>query len=129
MRTGRLVKRSSEQEEIIRDLAKRARIDSWTEFVETLQVPSELVPALVANRVELIRLAQPRDLPAEEVKALYTLIGALIETNMTLREHASNISIMLNNWVGSIHGMVGVADRIGRFAQFRHEEAAEPAEV
>lgn len=122
----REVTRQADLEEKIRDLAKRAKLNCWTEFVRELKVPSELVPALTTGRPELVCLAKPRELTAEEAAALYKLIGALIETNMVLRGHASEVADMVSNWVGSLHGMIGVADKIGRFADFRHEEAAEP---
>jgi hypothetical protein len=117
-------KRDEELNEAIIELAKRARIGSWNEFVEELKVPSELVPALITMRPELIRLAPARELTAEEAQALYTLIGALVETNMALRDHAQGVATMVQNWAGSIYGMVKVAGRIGRFAEFRHNDAA-----
>ena len=120
-----------DMEETIRELAERAKLNCWTEFVEELKVPSELLPILTTGRPELIRFAQPRELNKEEVDALYKLIAGLIETNIALREHASNLASLMQNWCGSLHGMMGVADRITRFAEFRHETAAEkePAEV
>lgn len=117
--------REEELRQQIKTLAERQKLDSWTEFIEELKVPSEIFPALVTMRPELIRLAPKRELSAEQAEALYRLIAALIETNMALREHASDLANTVQNWVGSIHGLVGVADRIGRFAQFRHDEAAE----
>ena len=47
------------QQELDQDverLAKAAKLESWHEFVEDLAVPSELYPALVTNRTELLRL-------------------------------------------------------------------------
>jgi len=125
---ARVNTRDRELKEQIIDLAKRARLDGWNEFVEELKVPSELTTALVTNRPELIRLAQPRPLTAEEAKALYTLIGALLETNTALREHAECVSIMVRNWSGAINGLFGVARRISRFAEFRHADAAAEGE-
>ena len=125
---ARVNTRDRELKEQIIDLAKRARLNGWNEFVEELNVPSELTPALVTNRPELIRLAQPRPLTAEEAKALYTLIGALMETNSTLREHAAAISTMVQNWISAIHGFYGLAQRISRFAEFRHGDAASDGE-
>lgn len=126
-RTGSKARADELREQII-DLATRARINGWNEFVEGLNIPSELVPAFVTCRPELVRLAQVRPLTAEEAQALYTLIGALLETNMVLREHAQQVETMIQNWVGSIYGMVGVAGRIGRFAAFRHDDAASEGE-
>lgn len=118
------VSKEAELTQQIVDLAKRARLDSWHEFVETLQVPSELIPALITMRPELIKLASVRGLTKDEAQALYTLIGALIETNMILRQHAQEVASMTKNWMGSVHGMVTVADRLVRFAEFRHADAA-----
>jgi hypothetical protein len=124
----RTVSRDRELTDQIADLATRARLNCWNEFVEELKVPSELAPALVTMRPELIRLAQARPLSAEEAQALYRLVGALLETNMVLREHAQAVAAMTENWVGAIHGMVKVAGRIGRFAEFRHNDAADESE-
>jgi Trp operon repressor len=117
-----------ELEQQITDLSKRAKLQAWNEFIEELQVPSELVPALMTNRSQLIRLARPRALTPDETESLYKLIAALLETNMALREHASQLACMMQNWVGSIYGSVKQAGRIGRFAEFRHEEAMEDDE-
>lgn len=111
-------------DEQIRDLAKRARLDGWNAFVEELKVPSDLFPALITMRPELVRLAPKRPLTADEAEALYKLIAGLIETNIALREHASNVKIMVENWYGAIRGLVKTAGRIGRFAEFRHDDAA-----
>lgn len=115
--------------EQIKALVKRQKLDCWTEFIETLKVPAEIMPALITMRTELLRLAPRRELGEEQVDALYNLIGALIDTNMALREHAAELAEITSNWVGSIHGMVGLANRIGRFAQFRHEEAETETEA
>ena len=117
--------KASELNEQICALAKRAKLESWNSFVEELKVPSEIVPALITMRVELIRLAPVRALSPEEAQALYKLIAGLIETNMALREHAQQVSTMVENWVGSIHGFIGVAEKIGRFAEFRHDDVQE----
>ena len=109
----------------IRELAKRANLEGWNSFVEELKVPSELVPALITMRTELIKLAPVRTLTPDEAQALYTLIAGLIETNMALREHAQNISSMVKNWIGAINGFVGVAHKISRFSEFRHDEVNE----
>lgn len=124
------MKPNKEQElnDRIIDLAKRQRLGGWNEFVEELKVPSELVPGLITMRPELIRLTSVRPLTASEGQALYTLIGALIETNMALREHAQGVATMVENWTGSIYGMVKLAGRIERFAEFRHADAADPSD-
>jgi hypothetical protein len=131
MKSATSKKNSREQElsDHIVDLAKRARLNNWNEFVEELKVPSELAPALITNRPELIRLAQPRALSADEAKALYTLIGALLETNMALREHAQGVATLAEGWVSSMNGAFTIARRIGRLAQFRHADAADDSEI
>lgn len=116
--------KKQELNDSIKNLAKRCKLETWNSFIEELQVPSELVPALLTARPQLIKLAKPRPLTAEEAEALYKLVGGLLETNMALREHAVHLSQMVGNWVGSIHGFIGVADRISCFAEFRHEDAA-----
>lgn len=115
-------------DEILR-LAKAARLEDWNSFVEELQVPSELFPALATNRPELVRLAPRRALTAEEADALYKLIAALIETNQALRAHASQVADMATQFAGGINGVISTAMKIKRFAQFRHAELDEELEL
>lgn len=114
-----------ELDEQIIELAKRAKLESWHSFVEELRVPSELVPALVTNRVELIRLAQARPLETEQVDALYKLIAGLIETNQALRQHAAQVANLAQDWLAANRGMISTAVKLKRFAQFHHSEVDE----
>ena len=109
-----------ELDDTILKLAAEARLDAWNAFVEELRVPSELYPALITNRPELIRLAKPRALTAEEADALYKLIAGLIETNGALRIHAAQVAALVQDWVGAIHGMVSTARKVRQFANFEH---------
>ena len=43
--------------------------------------------------------------------------------NMALREHASQLANLVQDWVSSVHGFVSVARKIKHFANFRHAEA------
>jgi len=112
-----------ELETAIDNLSKKAKLQGWNEFVEELKVPSELYPALITNRTELVRLAKPRPLTEEEAATLYRLIAGLMETNQALREHASQLSVMVKEWLGSVYGFVSVARKINSFAQFKHQDA------
>lgn len=112
----------------IMELAKRAKLDSWTAFVEELKVPPELVPALMTGRPELIRLAPARACNADEVKVLLTVIGGLLETNYALREHAAEVAQLVRNWTSAFDTLGTVGRKIGKFALFQHADAAKPDE-
>lgn len=111
----------TELQDKVTELAAKAKLDSWNSFVEELQIPSELYPALVTSRPELIKVAKPRPLTAEETAVLYRLIGALIETNQALREHASAVSSFVKEWVSSISGAMTNARKVAAFARFQHD--------
>lgn len=112
----------------IRELAEDAKLDSWSSFVEELQVPSEVYPAVVTNRPQLLRAIPPRALSADEAAVLYKLIAGLIETNVALRQHASELASLVDNWLTLFKGITSGADRIQRFAHFDHRGAAAPAD-
>lgn len=111
----------TELQERVIELAAKAKLDSWNSFVEELPVPAELFPALVTNRVELIKLAKPRGLSLEEVAALYKLIAGLMETNQALREHASNVATLVQDWLATQAGALTLARKVAAFARFQHD--------
>lgn len=113
-----------ELDTLVVELAKEARLDAWNAFVEELQVPSELYPALMTNRPELVRLAPRRALTADEAGALYRLIAGLLETNQALRQHAAMTAQLVEDWMSTMQGMETTAYKIQHFANFRHTDAA-----
>jgi hypothetical protein len=100
-------------------LIRECKLDSWNIFISELRVPGDLIPALMAGRAELVNLAQPRAMSAEEVADLYTLIATLLGTNIALRDHAEELSVLVKNWMSQFAGLKGVADQIDHFANFR----------
>lgn len=118
-----------ELDERVVELSKQAKLDSWNSFVEELQIPSEVYPALLTNRPELIRLARPRPLNEEEVAALYKLIAGLLETNQALRLHAQQVGDMTREFSGALRGVITTAVKLKRFAQFRHDEVDDEDEL
>lgn len=103
----------------IASFREQAKLDSWNSFVEELQVPSEIYPALVTSRPELLAAVQPRDLPANEVGVLYKLIGGLLETNAALREHTERVAQLTGILNDSLKGFASAARSIHDFANFR----------
>src|SRR5262245_37542622 len=85
-----LDKQNALTEQIAR-LRDWAKLDSWNAFVEELHAPPEIALALATGQAELIRLAKPRPLTAEDCAALYKLIAGLLDTNAALREHAAEL--------------------------------------
>lgn len=105
-------------EEITR-LAKLGKLEKWNAFVKEISIPMEFYPALATGRTELLRLAPPRNFTDEEMKQIYDLVATLLETNMALREHASQVAQMVGLWQDTFGGQVNHAMRIERFANFQ----------
>lgn len=101
-------------------LAKKARLQGWNEFVQEVKVPTDLYAALLSNRPELVRLAPKRDMTAAEVTSLYELIYTLMETNEALRQHAQRVALLVKNWHQQFKGLATAGAQIERFANFKH---------
>jgi hypothetical protein len=95
------------------------KMESWSSFVRALNIPSEIAPAFMTGRVELMRLARPRPLSEEECRVLYELIGGLLETNMALRDHASAIYDGVANVTQGLSGAIKGVERLKVLATFR----------
>lgn len=103
-------------------LAKQAKLDSWNSFVRELPLPAEIMPALQTGRPELLVLAQPRPMNADEVGAMFKLVGGLIETMFALREHAEELHHLARDLRQQYSGTVRLAEKIEQFAGFEHEQ-------
>lgn len=108
---------------MVRAFAEAGALRSWNDLVEEVGVPADLYPALVTSRPELIKLATPRAMSAEEVAVLYKLIGALVQTNMALKRHASEVAVLADNWAATFKHLDGVGRQIQHFANFREIES------
>jgi len=94
----------------------------WTEFLRDVLIPSEMVPAIMTNRPELLRLMQPRPFTVEESKAMIELVAALIETNMHLQQHARDLAVLVGEWNRAFKGLQTIGRRIDHFANFRRSD-------
>ena len=95
------------------------QLRSWTDFVETLQVPGDFAIAVATGRVELIKLAVPRAVTQEECAVLYKFIGGLIETNAALREHTQLVAEMAREAAGGLVGSLGTVSRLRSYANYQ----------
>lgn len=111
--------KTAELDAEITRLAEICKLDRWTSFIDVMRVPGDMYPALATGRPELIKLMQPRDLKAEEVKVLFDVIAGLIETNFALREHAEQVAKMVENWTDAFSQLRSVGDKIEHFANFK----------
>lgn len=109
----------------ITELSAKTRLKSWNEFVEALAVPQDLLPGMLTNRPELLKLAQPRAMTEAEVAVLYKLIIGLIETNQALREHAEQVAHQVTLWEASFKQLESVGRRIKAFANFKRTDNLE----
>jgi hypothetical protein len=100
-------------------LVEKGKLDSWTDFVDALNVPNDLFPALMSNRPELVVLVKPRALSTDEHKVYLDLIGGLMKTNAALREHASQLARLTSNWADAFTALRNVGQRIERFANYK----------
>jgi hypothetical protein len=119
-------KRLEELDARLADIASRVKLDAPNAFTEAVSCPAELYAGLQANRPELIRVAPARPLTADETKAVYSLIATLIETNAALREHAEQVSQLVENWGSHFKGLERTGNQIRQFAAFKPLIAADP---
>lgn len=103
----------------IADYRRDAKLDSWSSFVEALQVPNDLAVALMTGRYELVKAAKPRALTIDECATLYKLIAGLVETNAALREHTERVAMLTNRLNDALTGFASTAQSINDFANFR----------
>ena len=96
-----------------------SRLESWTSFVESINVPGDILPALMTGRPELLRIVKGRALTADECTAIYKLVSVLIDTNMALREHAQLVAQLTQNMMGGFQAINAHAKRIDDFANFK----------
>jgi len=113
----------------ITDLAERCRLRDWSHYIESIELPQDVLPALMTGRPELLRTVRPRALTEDEAAKLYKAMAGLIETNMALREHAEQLAQLTNNWAQQFAGLHGVGEKIQRFANFKrsYDEVEETA--
>lgn len=114
--------RDEEMDEVLRTLNQKGGLANWTSFIEELQVPGDLYPALMTGRPELLRAVQPRALTADEAAVLYRLIAGLMGTNSALRMHAQEVAKLVQAWGGAFKTLSSVGQRIERFANFQPSE-------
>lgn len=119
MEKARKVSRKQELSELVLNLRKASKLDSWSSFVEELKLPSEIFPAIMTGRPELLRIAQPRAITAEEHAAYLALIAGLIETNAALRAHTEQVAHLVETWMGQFQGSFALAQQINQFAAFQ----------
>src|SRR5262252_8342811 len=93
----------------IAEYRDKTKLDSWNSFVEELQVPGDLYPALVTMRPELVRAATPQALDRDQCIVLYKLIAGLLETNAALREHTARVAQLTENLASQMTGFMRVA--------------------
>lgn len=116
-------------DDFIREIAGKVQsLDGWNSFVETLTIPQDLMIPLITGRDELVTLATPRAMTAEETAQLYKAIGVLIRTNMALRDHAQEVAIMVGIWSDAFKQLHSLGTRIDSFAHFRTTQDSEDAE-
>jgi hypothetical protein len=106
-------------------LVEDTKLNSWTDFVDALNVPNDLFPALMSNRPELIKIVKARPLSAEEHGVYLELIAGLMKTNAALREHASQLARLTTNWSHAFVGLRNIGQRIERFANFKRSTSSE----
>jgi hypothetical protein len=79
-------------------------VGDWTQLQEEIQVPADLVPALAANRVEMLMLAR-RAMNAEEVGQLLNVLRVLMNTNAALQQRCSLLHEMLSEVRTQVKGL------------------------
>jgi hypothetical protein len=112
-------RRSDTLDEFIREKAEACKLPNWSSLTEEVKVPAELAVALMTSRPELVKLAKPRPLSEEECKAVFHLVGVLIESNAALSEHAQMVGQMIDIWSQHFKALASTGRNIEAFANFR----------
>ena len=84
--------------------------------------PSDIAPALMANRPELLKLVQQRALTAEEHGVYLALIKGLMDTNEALRQHAQQVAGVADIIEDLLRGARNSALKLSDFASFRQHD-------
>lgn len=103
----------------------KTKLESWAAFVEAVDVPSDIYPALQTGRPELLKLANPRALTQEECAKLYQLLAVLIETNQALQQHSQEVGRLVNRWADAFKHLHSVGLRVTRYANFESQHGNE----
>lgn len=114
--------KTKELNEEIKRLAKECQLDSWSAFVNEMTMPSDIYAAMASGRPELLKLIEPRDLSAAEMKIFLIIIATLLNTNMALREHSQRLAQFTGQWADAFRALHSIGNRIERFANFDHFE-------
>lgn len=121
-KNSRQLAKERDLEALIKQLAEKCKLDSWNSFVENMQVPADIYPALMTNRPELLKIAPPRALSKEECAVIYKILAGLLETNAALREHAEQVAHFVDLWSDAFKHLRGLGERIQKFANFRYQD-------
>jgi hypothetical protein len=121
------VKKPTATEEKLLEI--QTRLEHWNCFVGVLRVPSELAPAFMTRRSELVRLAPRRPLSAEECGVLYDLVAGLLETNEALRAHAALVAEISAQQEDALGGALRAIRRARAFANFSTAEEVDAREA
>jgi hypothetical protein len=113
----------SERDSLLREID--ALLKKPNELIRDMALPPDLIPAFATGRAELLALAQPRAMDAQEVKKLYTLIQTLLETNCALQRHATKVADMTGNLHTQFQGLLSGVLKAQAFANFAAAQDAD----
>lgn len=111
----------------ITDFRNRSKLNSWSSFIEELQVPSDLYPDMMTQRSAL--MPKGRALTADECQIVYKLIAGLMDTNAALSEHTQQTAILVGEWNEAFKGLKTLAGHINTFANLKDEDETEIEEA
>jgi LmbE family N-acetylglucosaminyl deacetylase len=102
------------------ELRNRMKLDSWNAYITEMQVPSDLYPAMMTQRTQL--MPNPSAKSADEVEILYDIIATLIDTNAALREHTEQTAILVGEWTDAFKSLATLAQHISMFANLKQSD-------
>jgi hypothetical protein len=114
--------REAELDELIDKIESLTSLESWNSLIRETNVPADLAAAFITMRPELVGLASKRDMTAEEVGNLYTVIKVLMETNFALQQHARHTAKIVHFWYNAFKQLDTLGRRIEHFANFRRSD-------
>jgi hypothetical protein len=113
----------SKTDQMLEEVQKKLR--GWGDFIEELQVPSDIAVALTTGRPEMINLIPSRALSATECGVLYQLIRGLLETNQALQYRARLIADMAAEVRRGLGGTETMVRRLEGLANYQHNSERE----
>ena len=100
-----------------------AKLRTWSELSEPIQLPPAIAAAVSSGRPELVRLQPAVALDEDQVGKLLHAIAVMLETNYLLQMHARLLSRQTTSLMEQMTGLNRGLRRLAETANFRQGDA------